>query len=238
MNLGRRVALVIGNGTYQNTDVLPNPPNDARAIATALKRVGFQEVIEGEDLDVGALAGKVRDFSRALRGADLAFFYYAGHGVQVNGQNYMMPVDARLAEEGDVYAETVELTDVLKHMERQVKTNIVVLDACRNNPLARNLTRSMGTRSAGSVGQGLAEVKAGVGTLIVFATQPGNVALDGNELHSPFTSALLKHIEKPNLDISLMLRLVRDDVITVTRGQQVPWEHSSLRGVVMLKHGP
>ncbi len=96
----------------------------------------------------------------------------------------------------------------------------------------------MGTRSAGSVGQGLAEVKAGVGTLIVFATQPGNVALDGNELHSPFTSALLKHIEKPNLDISLMLRLVRDDVITVTRGQQVPWEHSSLRGVVMLKHGP
>jgi hypothetical protein len=236
INLGRRVALIIGNSAYQNTDPLANPANDARDIAAALKRVGFQEVIEGEDMDVGGLAGKVRDFSRALRGADLAFFFYAGHGVQVNGLNYMMPVDARLAEEGDVYSETVELTDVLKHMERQAKTNIVMLDACRNNPLARNLTRSMGTRSAGSVGQGLAEVKSGVGTLIVFATQPGNVALDGSETHSPFTQALLKHLETPNLDISLMLRLVRDDVITSTKGQQVPWEHSSLRGApVMLK---
>lgn len=237
INLGRRVALVIGNSAYQNTDPLGNPSNDAREIASALKRVGFQEVIEGVDLDVGGLAGKVRDYSRSLRGADLAFFYYAGHGVQVNGLNYMMPVDAKLAEEGDVYSETVELNDVLKHMERQAKTNIVVLDACRNNPLARNLTRAMGTRSAG-VGQGLAEVKSGVGTLIVFATQPGNVALDGGDKHSPFTAALLKHLETPNLDISLMLRLVRDDVITNTKGQQVPWEHSSLRGApVILKAG-
>lgn len=239
INLGRRVALVIGNSAYQNTDPLSNPSSDAREIAISLKRVGFQEVIEGEDLDAGALAGKVRDYSRALRGADLAFFYYAGHGVQVNGLNYMMPVDAKLAEEGDVYSETVELNDVLKHMERQAKTNIVILDACRNNPLARNLTRSMGTRSAGSVNQGLAEVRSGVGTLIVFATQPGNVALDGNDKHSPFTAALLRHLETPNLDISIMLRLVRDDVITRTKGQQVPWEHSSLRGApVILKAGP
>src|SRR5581483_6260027 len=107
--LGRRVALVIGNTAYQFTDPLTNPRNDAHSVATSLKRIGFQEVIEGTDLDVGALAGKVRDFSRALRGADLAFFFYAGHGIQVNGLNYMMPVDAKLAEEGDVYAETVEL---------------------------------------------------------------------------------------------------------------------------------
>jgi tetratricopeptide (TPR) repeat protein len=240
VNLGRRVALVIGNTAYKHTDALTNSSNDALAVAAALKRIGFKDVIEGIDLDVGSLAGKVRDFSRALKGADLAFFYYAGHGLQVNGLNYMMPVDAKLADESDVFAETIELNDVLKHMERQAKTNIVILDACRNNPLARNLARSMGTRSAGgNVSQGLAEVRSGVGTLIVFATQPGNVALDGDTRHSPFTAALLRHIESPNIDIAIMLRRVRDDVIDSTRGQQVPWEHSSLRGApIILKAGP
>ena len=238
VNLGRRVALVIGNAAYKHTDPLSNPSNDARAVATSLRRIGFQEVIDGTDLDSEKLAGKVRDFSRALKGADLAFFYYAGHGVQVNGLNYMMPVDAKMAEESDVYAETVELNDVLKHMERQAKTNIIILDACRNNPLQRNLSRSMGTRSA-AASQGLAEVRSGVGTLIVFATQPGNVALDGADQHSPFTAGLLKHIETPNIDIAIMLRRVRDDVIDNTKGQQVPWEHSSLRGApIMLKAGP
>jgi lipoprotein NlpI len=238
VNLGRRVALIIGNAAYKHTEPLSNPSNDAKAVATSLRRIGFQEVIDGTDLDAEKLAGKVRDFSRALKGSDLAFFYYAGHGVQVNGLNYMMPVDAKLAEESDVYSETVELNDVLKHMERQAKTNIIILDACRNNPLQRNLSRSMGTRSA-AASQGLAEVRSGVGTLIVFATQPGNVALDGAERHSPFTAGLLKHIETPNIDIAIMLRRVRDDVIDNTKGQQVPWEHSSLRGApIMLKAGP
>jgi tetratricopeptide (TPR) repeat protein len=237
VNLGRRVALIIGNTAYQHTEPLTNPSNDAKAVAASLRRLGFQSVIDGTDLDAEKLAGKVRDFSRALKGADLALFYYAGHGVQVNGLNYMMPVDAKLAEESDVYAETVELNDVLKHMERQAKTNIIILDACRNNPLQRNLARSMGTRSA-AASQGLAEVRSGVGTLIVFATQPGNVALDGAEKHSPFTAGLLKHIETPNIDIAIMLRRVRDDVIDNTKGQQVPWEHSSLRGApIMLKAG-
>lgn len=238
VNLGRRVALIIGNTAYRHTEPLTNPSNDAKAVAAALRRLGFQAVIDGTDLDAEKLAGKVRDFSRALKGADLALFYYAGHGVQVNGLNYMMPIDAKLAEESDVYAETVELNDVLKHMERQAKTNIIILDACRNNPLQRNLSRSMGTRSA-AASQGLAEVRSGVGTLIVFATQPGNVALDGAEKHSPFTAGLLKHIETPNIDIAIMLRRVRDDVIDSTKGQQVPWEHSSLRGApIMLKAGP
>jgi len=233
INLGRRVALVIGNSAYQNTDPLSNPSNDAVAVAASLRRIGFQSVIDGIDLDAEKLAGKVRDFSRALKGADLAFFYYAGHGVQVNGLNYMMPIDAKLAEETDVYAETVELNDVLKHMERQAKTNIVILDACRNNPLARNIARGMGARSAGP-SLGLAEVRSGVGTLIVFATQPGNVALDGSTQHSPFTAGLLKHLETPNIDIAIMLRRVRDDVIDATKGQQVPWEHSSLRGAPII----
>ena len=241
VNLGRRIALVIGNTDYKHTDPLTNPRNDAVELAAALRRIGFQEVIEGVDLDVGTLAGKVRDFSRVLKGADLAFFYYAGHGIQVNGLNYMMPVDARLADELDVHAETIELNDVLKHMERQAKTNIVILDACRNNPLAGKLSRSSGTRarSGGTIGQGLAEVRSGVGTLIVFATEPGNVALDGADKHSPFTAALLKHIETPNTDIAIMLRRVRDDVIDSTKGRQVPWEHSSLRGApIILKAGP
>lgn len=241
INLGRRVALVVGNTDYKHTDTLTNPRNDAIELAASLRRLGFQEVIEGVDLDVGSLAGKVRDFSRALKGADLAFFFYAGHGLQVNGLNYMMPVDARLAEETDVYSETIELNDVLKHMERQAKTNIVILDACRNNPLAGKLSRSVGgrSRSGGAVGQGLAEVRSSVGTLIVFATEPGNVALDGLDKHSPFTAALLKHLETPNTDIAIMLRHVRDDVIDATKGRQVPWEHSSLRGApIILKAGP
>ncbi len=238
VNLGRRVALIVGNTAYQHTDPLTNPSNDAKAVAASLRRIGFQQVIDGIDLDAEKLAGKVRDFSRALKGADLAFFFYAGHGVQVNGLNYMMPIDAKLAEESDVYSETVELNDVLKHMERQAKTNIIILDACRNNPLQRNLARGMGTRSA-AASQGLAEIRSGVGTLIVFATQPGNVALDGSETNSPFTAGLLKHLETPNIDIAIMLRRVRDDVIDSTKGQQVPWEHSSLRGApIMLKAGP
>jgi hypothetical protein len=238
VNLGRRVALIVGNTAYQHTDPLTNPSNDAKAVAASLRRIGFQQVIDGIDLDAEKLAGKVRDFSRALKGADLAFFFYAGHGVQVNGLNYMMPIDAKLAEESDVYSETVELNDVLKHMERQAKTNIIILDACRNNPLQRNLARGMGTRSA-AASQGLAEIRSGVGTLIVFATQPGNVALDGSEANSPFTAGLLKHLETPNIDIAIMLRRVRDDVIDSTKGQQVPWEHSSLRGApIMLKAGP
>ena len=241
VNLGRRVALVVGNTDYKHTDPLTNPRNDAIELAASLRRLGFQEVIEGVDLDVGSLAGKVRDFSRSLKGADLAFFFYAGHGIQVNGLNYMMPVDAKLADESDVHAETIELNDVLKHMERQAKTNIVILDACRNNPLAGKLARSTGarTRSGGVVGQGLAEVRSSVGTLIVFATEPGNVALDGTDKHSPFTAALLKHLETPNTDIAIMLRHVRDDVIDATKGRQVPWEHSSLRGApIILKAGP
>lgn len=224
----RRVALVIGNSAYEYATPLANPKNDANALAAALERLGF-EVVKGVDLKRSEFERTVRDFARTVRGADAALLFYAGHGLQVNGRNYLAPIDAKLSDEVDLEFEALRLETVLSQMEREVKTNLVFLDACRDNPLARNLARSMGTRSA-SVGRGLARVDSGIGTLIAFATEPGNVALDGDGNNSPFTSALLKHIETPGLDIAQMMRRVRRDVMKLTAERQVPWNNSSLTG--------
>ncbi len=229
----KRVALVIGNSAYQHTAELKNPRNDAADMAASLKRLGF-EVLEGKDLDKRGMERLVRQFGLRLSGADLALFFYAGHGVQLAGQNYLLPTDARLAGEGDADFETIGLTLVLKQMEREAKTSIILLDACRDNPLARNLARNLGTRST-QVGKGLAEVRTGVGTLIGFSTQPGNVALDGAARNSPYAEALLRHIEAAGKDVSGVLIAVRNDVLRATDGKQVPWEHTSLTGQVFLK---
>jgi hypothetical protein len=229
---GKRVALVIGNAAYKETAVLTNTRNDATDIAAALRRLNF-EVLDGIDLDKRAMERLIRQFDQALAGADLAVFFYAGHGIQVSGQNHLVPVDARLAAEGDLDFETLSLNLVLRRMEREAKTSLVLLDACRDNPLARNLARSMGTRNT-AVGQGLAEVKTAVGTLISFSTQPGNVALDGDGRNSPYTSSLLKQIETPNKDLLTILATVRGDVVRTTGGRQVPWEHTSLLGPLVL----
>ena len=199
----RRIALIIGNSAYQNTPELKNPKNDATDMAAALRRLGF-EVFEGHDLDKRSMERMIRQFGVKLSGADLALFFYAGHGVAIGGQNYLVPVDARLSSEGDADFEGLPLTLVLKQMEREAKTSIVLLDACRDNPLARNLARTMGTRSS-QVSQGLAEVRTGVGTLIGFSTQPGNVAVDGGGRNSPYAGALLSHIEVPGTDVSGVL---------------------------------
>jgi hypothetical protein len=229
----KRVALVIGNSAYKHTAELHNPKNDAADMADALRRLGF-EVLDGRDMDKRGMERLIRQFGLKLSGADLALFFYAGHGVQLSGQNYLLPVDARLASEGDADFETIGLNLVLKQMEREAKTSIVLLDACRDNPLARNLARSMGTRSA-QIGTGLAEVKTGIGTLIGYSTQPGNVALDGAGRNSPYADALLRHIEAPGRDVSGVLIAVRNDVLRATDGKQVPWEHTSLTGQVYLK---
>lgn len=224
----KRVALVIGNSAYVHATPLRNPKNDAEAVATVLDRLGFT-VIKGVDLTRSALEATVRDFALSSRGADVALFFYAGHGLQVHGRNYLVPVDAKLDDEADLDFQTVPIHTVLRNMEHERRTNLVFLDACRNNPLARSLARNMGTRST-SIGRGLARVESGVGTLIAFATQPDNVALDGGGQNSPFTEALLKHIETPNLDIALLMRRVREDVMVVTNDKQVPWSSSSLTG--------
>ena len=230
----KRAALVVGNSAYVHANALPNPANDAGDMAKALAEVGF-DVILGLDLSKSAFDAKVRDFARALENADVALFFYAGHGLQASGKNHLVPVDARLQVERDLDFEAVSVDFVLKQMEldREGKTNIVFLDACRDNPLARSFARSLGTRST-SVGSGLAAIQSAVGTMIAYATQPDNVALDGEGRNSPFTAALLKHIATPNLEISALMKRVRADVIAATRDKQVPWDHSSLVGDVVL----
>jgi Caspase domain len=226
----KRIALVVGNSKYVEVSPLPNPENDATAIASALKTAGF-EVILGLDLDQRGFEGKVRDFSQLIADADVAAFFYAGHGLQVAGRNYLIPVDAHLENERDLDFNTVSFDLVLKQMElgRETKTSIVFLDACRNNPFVRNLARSMGTRSIG-VSQGLAQVDTGVGTFIAYSTQPDNVALDGSGPNSPFTSALAKHMREPDRDLTSVMIEVRKDVLAATGGKQVPWDHSALTG--------
>ena len=226
----KRVALVIGNSAYTHASVLSNPANDAAEMAKVLTEAGFQ-VIAGVDLDKRAFDGKMRDFARVLGNADVALFYYAGHALQVGGRNYLVPIDAAMQGERDLDFEAVSVDFVLRQMEieRENKTNLVFLDACRDNPLARNLARSMGTRST-SVGQGLAQVKTGVGTFISYSTQPGNVALDGTGTNSPFTEALVKGIKVSGRNLTSVMIDVRKDVLSATGGKQVPWDHSSLTG--------
>lgn len=225
-----RVALVIGNGAYRNTTTLANPLNDARDVSAALKATGF-DVVEALDADKPGIDAALRSFTDKLTGAEVALFFYAGHGLQVGAENYLVPVDAKLERERDLEFEAVRLNFVMRQMEieREGKTSIVILDACRDNPLARNLARSMGTRSA-SVGRGLAAAATGLGTFIAYATQPGNVALDGTERNSPFTSALLKHMRAKGRNLPATMIEVRKDVVRATDGRQVPWDHSALTG--------
>ena len=224
----KRVALVIGNSAYLNAGTLSNPVNDASDTARVLKAFGFN-VILGLDLPKPAFEEKVRTFSHALAKADTAILFYAGHGLQVAGRNYLLPVDAKLGSERDLDFEAISLDFVLKQMEveREGKINIVFLDACRDNPLGKNLARSMGTRSV-NVGTGLAEVHTGVGTFIAYSTQPGNVALDGESRNSPFTAAFTKRVREPGRNLTAVMIDVRKDVLAATGGRQVPWDHSAL----------
>ncbi len=222
----RRVALVVGNSTYQYTRKLENPKNDATDMGAALRKLGFH-VIEGFDLDKAAFDRKIRDFAASLKGAEVAVFFFAGHGLQVSGHNYLVPMDAQLTTASALDFEMVRLDLVHRTMEREAQTSILFFDACRDNPLSRNLARAMGTRSA-EIGRGLAAVESGVGTLISFSTQPGNVALDGAGRNSPFSGALVRQLGASNDDLSAVLIAVRNDVMKETDRKQVPWEHSAL----------
>jgi uncharacterized caspase-like protein len=226
----KRVALVIGNSAYQNTAKLDNPKNDAADMAATLKQLGFK-VLEGRDLEKAAMDRLIRDFAESLSGAQIGLFFYAGHGIQVSGQNYLVPIDAKLTTGSALDFEMVRLDLVQRTMEREASTNIIMLDACRDNPLARNLARALGTRSA-AIGKGLAAMESGEGTLISFSTQPGNVALDGSGRNSPFAAAMLKHITAPGEDLPTILINVRNDVMAATERRQVPWEHSALTAKV------
>ena len=222
----RRVALVIGNAAYQNVPTLANPRNDAADLSEALTLAGF-EVVEGFDQSREEMASTIREFVDRLDGASTGFFFYAGHGLQVDGRNYMIPVDMILRSEADLPLQAIDMNYVLAQMERDPRVNIVMLDACRDNPFAQSMSRSM----AG----GLARMETrSVGSLIVYSTQPGAVADDGVGRNSPFTSAFLKYARQPGLEIQQMLRKVRAEVIQATDERQVPWDHSSLTGDVFL----
>lgn len=220
-----RVALVIGNGAYQEATSLANPVNDAADVAARLRGLGFT-VIEGRDLEKRALERRIGEFADALAGADAGLFYYAGHGVQVDGRNYILPVDARLDGAVKLQLESVPIDQVLDIMEQQTKTSLVFLDACRNNPFARAGTK--GSDRAARALSGLAPFDAARGSFIAFSTAPGAVALDGSGRNSPFAAALIAHIDRPGQSINDLMIAVRRDVVAATGGQQRPWEQGSL----------
>ncbi|MEC9343138.1 MAG: caspase family protein, partial [Pseudomonadota bacterium] len=228
----KRVALVIGNADYDNAAPLKNPVNDATDIARVLERLDF-DVVLGTDLDHNGLRRTVKTFADKLVGVDVAVFFYAGHAVQVGGQNYLAPIDTSLEKEADLDFETISLELVRRQMEREAKTMIIFLDACRDNPLTRSLAAR--SRSAGD-SKGLARLDAsGEGTFIAYATQPDNVALDGEGRNSPFTTALLANIERPGVEISALMTDVRRSVYDTTGGRQLPWTNSSLLGQFFFK---
>lgn len=236
-NADKRVALVIGNSAYQNAVQLANPERDAKAVAEKLRNLGFV-VVEGYDLDHDGFEDTIKDFSKAVRGADIGMFFYAGHGMQVNGRNYLVPVDAAFQDVSALDFEAVAMDLVTRQMQQDVAVRLVVLDACRDNPLSKTLSRSMsgGTRS-NAVPEGLAEVKlgdAGEGTAIIFATSPDEVALDGEGEHSPFTTALLNNIEAPDTDLQVVMSRVTGEVYSSTKQKQRPWINASLTGEVIL----
>jgi len=225
----KRVALVIGNSAYEHVPRLQNPVNDASDMRTKLAALGFQ-IFGGADLDRTKMISALTGFGRAAENADVALVFYAGHGLQVNGQNYLVPVDANVEFEAELDIALVPFSIVMQQLSRGSRINIALLDACRDNPFSQGLSRSMGTRAVGALGRGLSRVNSAAGTFIAYATAPDNVAQDGTGRNSPFTSAVLKFIDRPGLSLSDMMIDVRNEVIQSTNGKQVPWDTSSLTG--------
>jgi uncharacterized caspase-like protein len=218
----KRVALVVGNSGYQNVANLDNPKNDALLIAETLGRLGFTLVGGGAqvDLDKPKFDLAIQNFGNQLMGADVGLFYYAGHGLQVRGSNYLVPITANPRRETDIDFQMVDVALILRQMEGSgTKLNLVLLDACRNNPF--------GGRGLRSADGGLAQMRAPEGTLISYATQPGNIALDGDDGHSPYTRALVQTMQKPRLDVFQTFNEVGLVVKSATANSQQPWLSSS-----------
>jgi hypothetical protein len=225
----QRVALVIGNSDYDNVSVLPNTINDATAVSQSLERLGF-EVVFRTDLNKALLEQTLADFSDRASGADQAVFYYAGHGMELEGENYLIPIDAGLKSDNRVKFETVSLSDILSSVEGVKGIKLILLDACRNNPF---VTTMKSLRTDRSIGRGLARVEPKPGILVSYAAAAGTTAADseGASSHSPYTEALLEFIEQPGLELNLMFRMVGDRVQERTEGRQTPFEYGRLPGI-------
>jgi hypothetical protein len=233
----KRVALTIGNSAYKNVPQLSNPVKDAGAVTALLKGSGFDVVEARTDLGIAEMRRAVSDFSDLVSDADIAVVYYAGHGIEVDGSNYIIPVDAVLKRDIDVDDEAVSLDRILRILDPVKRLRLVILDACRDNPFANSMKRTMGTRA---VTRGLAKVEpSSSDTLIAYSAKAGSVASDGDGPNSPFTAALLKHIATPGLDLRLAFGRVRDEVMKTTRNRQEPFVYGSLGGsTVSLVPGP
>ena len=224
----KRVALVLGNSAYQNVARLPNPVNDGTVIAATLKNAGFDVVEERHDLPAAETRRALRDFADRARDADIAVVYYAGHGIEVDGTNYLIPVDAKLERDTDVYDEAFSLDRVLLAIEPAKQLRLVILDACRDNPFAKNMKRTVASRA---IGQGLAKVEpTSPNMLIAYSAKAGSTALDGDAKNSPFTMALAKHLTTPGLDVRRAFGFVRDEVLKTTSYRQEPFVYGSLGG--------
>ena len=229
-----RVALVVGNSQYVGANGVPNAVNDAHIMARTLREIGFA-VVDGVDLNRDSMERQIREFLRKSETARVALLFYAGHGLQVDGRNYLLPVNTKLEAPSDLGFETIGLDNILESLEGTSRTNIIILDACRNNPFAQSFATRFGAARSVTVLSGLAGYSnLGTGTLIAFSTAPGAVALDGTGSNSPFTKALARHVGTPGLEVRQMLTRVRADVAAETRGRQIPWDNSSLLGEVYL----
>jgi uncharacterized caspase-like protein len=222
------VALVLGNSNYKNAAVLPNPVNDAAAVAATLKGAGFDIVDSRLNLSAADMRRALRDFADQARDSDLAVVYYAGHGIEIDGTNYLIPTDATLQRDTDIYDEAFSLDRVLLTIEPARQLRLVIVDACRNNPFAETMKRTVSTRT---VSRGLARIEpTTTNTLVAFAAKAGLTALDGNSKNSPYATALVKHIATPGLDVRRAFGFIRDDVLQATGNRQEPYLYGSLGG--------
>ena len=224
----KRVALVIGNSAYQKVTRLTNPGNDSGVMAETLKNAGFDVVDLKRDLNVNQMRRTLREFSDRVRDADVAVVYYAGHGMEIDGTNYLIPVDAILERDLDAFDEAIPLDRILAVIEPARQLRLVILDACRDNPFTETMKRTIGSRA---VGRGLAKVEpSSPNTLIAFAAKAGSTASDGDSKNSPFTAALVKYLPKPGLDLRKAFGFTRDDVLKATNNRQEPFVYGSLGG--------
>jgi hypothetical protein len=222
----RRVALIIANAQYANAGALTNPLADAKLIEASLRRAGFDDVQTRTNLGKAAVEAELRAFGNRAEGADVALFYYAGHGIEAGGQNYLIPTDAKLQRDRDLDIEATRLETVMQVVS-SARMRLIILDACRNNPFQASMQRSIRTRS---VSRGLAEIEPEGETLVVYAAKAGSTAADGDGANSPFATALARRLPEPGLEIGLVFRSVRDDVLTATGRTQEPFTYGSLSG--------
>src|SRR5262249_6440729 len=227
----RRVALVVGNSEYRSVAVLPNTVNDAQAIAALLKKADFEGVDLRQNLGVVEFKRALREFMMQAERADIAVVYYAGHGIEAAGNNYLIPIDAKLASDYDAEDEAISLDRVVQALQPAQRLRLVILDPCRGNPFTPKMHRTVAVRAVSS---GLAKVEPlTTDTLIAYAAKAGSVSYDGSGPNSPFTAALLKYLAEPGVDIRIALGRVRDEVMKVTQRRQEPFVYGSLGGATV-----